>query len=219
MGDRDNRNSNRFEIAKLVLDKLVLALIIAGAGFFFNFLLQQEKTQGDYQKQIFDRRIQAYVTILEEAKQARDELAILYGARGDSTETLGELGRKVELGELSSRWSDFQSGFKHSGGRGAVSYAPVLESLANIERVARENDLYISQHIRDRVHEFLDIVISDLSASLEKLVGTPGQSFYFETDSEVESFRQSAWKRAEEAYQLLREEIRNSLHIEGIPLG
>jgi len=117
----NNKTDTRTKVLLLLLDKLVLALIIASAGFFFNFLLQQEKTHSDYQKQIFDRRVQAYVTILEEAKRTRDQLAILYGVDEDGSEALGELGHKMQLEGLSWKARTLETGFGHSSRGGGVT--------------------------------------------------------------------------------------------------
>jgi hypothetical protein len=219
----DQMESTRTKIALLVLDKLVLALIIAGAGFFFNFLLQQEKTRGDYQKQLFERRVQAYITILEQAKQARDLLAILYRAQGQ--EELGELWRREHLQVLlwrAQRLHSDQGGFGESSTW--VRYEEVLEPLIEIERVTREADLYISDYVKVRVGEFLEVVIRDLAQGIQNVgqrkesAKSPDKPSSEEAGPE-EVFDRSAWKRAEEAYRYLRDELRHRLRFEGIPIG
>jgi hypothetical protein len=210
------KESIRTRILVILLEKLVLVFIIAAAGFGFNYLLQQEKTRGEYQKQIFDRRVQSYVSLLEEAKRARDQLAVLYGAYGENQNALGELSRKDQLETLSaevyslhpaggtmSRWDD-------------APFLPVLESLSKIEQITRENDLYISQDVKDEVGNFLDVLISDLDPSLKKakaqMQETGSSLLFLDPDP-------AAWKRAEEAYLKLLQVIKSKLQIEGIPLG
>jgi len=217
----------RTKVALLLLDKLVLALLITGAGFFFNFLLQQEKTRGDYQKQIFDRRVQAYVAILEEAKRARGQLAILYEVQSESYTDLGVWGQKTQLEELLQRSKVLDSGIAHASRRGTFrSHTAAIESLALLEQAVRDNDLYISQRVRQRVVEFLDVAVSDLTLSIDQdqainngQVAGSDQTGPPNNSGIDKSFQESAWQRAEEAYQLLLEEIRASLQIEGIPLG
>lgn len=219
----DSKEDIRTKVALILLEKLVLALIIAGAGLFFNILLQQEKTRGDYQKQIFDRRVQTYVMILEEAKRARDGLALLYGTQGDDYSTLGELGRREKLDDLLQRSSWLDTGFGRSS-RGVYSHTPVIETLVHLEQVTRDNDLYISQRVKECVDNFLDVAMSDLTTSLdnavrEKQAAQSGETTPPEIRDANKAFEQTAWQRAEEAYKSLLEEIRNSLRVEGIPLG
>jgi hypothetical protein len=223
-GNGNGGGNTRTKVILMLLDKLILALIVAGAGYYFNSLLQQENTRGIYQKQLFDKRVQAYIDILEESKRARDQLSSFYFARGGGDQALGELGRKVQLEDMLSESQELYSDTVRSGRRRPIGYEQVLESLINVESIARENDLYISQEVKDRVDDFLDIVVSDLSKSLEmarleEMAIESGQTPSSGTNTEEEAFKQSAWKKAEEAYQLLREEIRKSLRIEGILLG
>ena len=228
MGSEPGKEDTRTKVALLLLDKLFLALLLAGAGFFFNFLLQQEKTRGDYQKQIYDRRVQAYVTILEEAKHARDQLAFLYGVQSQNSANLGELSREFQFEGLLQRsesLDSLQAGFTPSSHRnGYKSHSPVIQTLTHIEQVALDNDLYISQRVRERLNEFLDVTRSDLVTSLdiaERDIEAKDSNQTASEGSNVpdDSFRQSAWQRAEQAYQLLLGELRESLRIEGIPLG
>jgi hypothetical protein len=60
----ETKESMRTKIFLMLLEKLVLALVIAIAAFGFNYVLQMQKTRGEYQKQIFDRRVQTYVSLL-----------------------------------------------------------------------------------------------------------------------------------------------------------
>ena len=222
----NGKESLRTRVALILLEKFVLALIIAGAGFFLDFLLQEEKTRGDYQKQIFDQRVKTYIVILEEAKKARDGLALLYRAQGDDYSALGELGRREELDDLlqRSRWVDSGFGQSTRSQRGAHSHTPVIETLARLEQATRDNDLYISQHVKKCVDDFLGVVVSDLVTSLDNATSIKQSAFPMDAiPQEVvdanQAFRQAAWQRAEKAYQLLLEEVRNSLRVEGIPLG
>ena len=211
----ETKESIRTKIFLMLLEKLVLAFLIAAAAFGFNYVLQMQKTQGEYQKQIFDRRVQTYVSLLEEAKVARDRLAILYGAGEENQDSLGDLSRRAQIETLSEDLHSIYSGFGRSS-TDSPPYSPVLESLSKIEQITRENDLYISQDVKEEAGLFLDIVISDLNSSLKKAKARMEENGWTRL---VRESNPAAWKRADEAYLNLLQVIRSKLQIEGIPLG
>lgn len=219
----DSKDSLSTKMALLIFDKLALGLLLAIAGFIFNYTLQNEKIRGDSQKSIFEQRISSYLEILQHAKESRDYLARLYlgGAR------VGEIGRREQLERLAHRVNEISSGRVGPGRRsgGSIhsgSFDMAFDSLFGIEKVMRENEIYISDDVRASVGTYLDTVVGDLEKRIKYLEEENKKPANYADGQRYESRRNidmAAWGRAEAGYQRLRDVIYQKLAVERLPIG
>jgi hypothetical protein len=195
---------------------LVLALIVAVAGFMFNSILQHQKTSSDYQKTIFDRRVDAYVAVLEQARAAQLELAVFYG--GDS------IGWQKKFDNARRRAEALGPNPIGLGGEsGWSTYDDVIKPLESMERIRREKSLYFSKPVDESVDRFLSTVWADIELDLSNSeqsekdrVKKNGQSQ--QEQERMNEFRRAVWERARASYDELDETIRERLRVKLSPV-
>ncbi len=209
MTNGSQSESVKTRVLLLVLDKLVLAGALALVGFLFSWHLQGRELRADYQKKLFDSRVEAYKTLLEAAKGARDEFALLYvsGSEEENPDVIWAKrlqkakARAMQLGRS-------PSGFGASSGW--TTYEDALATLERVELVKREHGLYISEAVERETNAFLTTLYNDVNESLRR------SEKKLPTDVE---FERAAGKRARDAYDRLRLAIMESLRLKEIILG
>jgi hypothetical protein len=197
--------SNRLRI--LLLDKLVLALVLAAATYFFSAQLEGTKSAIDYQRTLFDARRDTYVSVLTMARAARDLAAEFHGG-ADSTVTKAtkELAWRRRLKELSTRRNGM-------GGGGSTDFGDegtVLIALDSLERARQRGSLYISAQVDSAIDQFMGQLWEDIDYYHQhgagRSVNWPG-------------FERAATQRAYDSFATLLDRIRRSLRVEDIILG
>lgn len=218
MSNKNNAKDMKRKIVLLVIDKLVLALILVAAGFMFNSILQRDKLKVDYQKQIFNTRVDAYLSVLKQAKRATDLLAVLYEDQGLINARIEGLKRRHQLNQIRRRANKLSSD-GWSAGAGWVFYEEVIEPLEEINQIIQDKGLYFSGFIKQRVNDYLDTVIADINLSLQWRERSKEEEVQKQPSLREKKFNKEAWKRAQIKYQELSNAIKESLRIEGIILG
>jgi hypothetical protein len=207
----------RTKLLLLFLDKLFLGVVVAILAYLFNVNLQQQEKVLDYQKTLFDRRVGAYLDVLQKAGTATDELASHWGDREKP-------GWSARLSMLADRWTRFVdrgSRFSSSGfGASFPEAVPFL--LKNIEAVEvawTSNSVYFSKPVSDAVNGFLDTVSKDLDAEVTLYEGLKETKDAGKPEPAAKFDDQHAWERAKQAYQRLNDLIRDRLKLDGIIVG
>ncbi len=72
MDEAPKETSYNYQLKLLLIDKLALTLVLAVAGYVFSLLLQHNQMKMDYQRILFESRRNSYISLLSEAKKARD---------------------------------------------------------------------------------------------------------------------------------------------------
>lgn len=210
MEDPNTTGTLKEKLVLLLSDKFLLALVVAAAGYWFSLLLQSHQGRLDYQRVLFENRRNAYLSILTQAKQARDTVVAGYGKLEEAVSTSS---REVVWTRRLSQLRGLARRLSHGGGGAEVSWSTTEDALAaleQVERVRQENALYVSEDVDLALDEFLKSLSSDIEF---ELTHSAAKSY------DWPSFRKKAVTRAVEAYESLRRAIRKSLRIEEMILG
>ena len=147
MSSGEESEGIRTKVLLLIADKLLLAGLAIGVAYFLNVNLQEQGKVFDYQKSLFDHRMDAYLEVLQKARIAKDELALW-----DSREESGWMAR---LSTLEDRWEKL-SGTSSFGSSGDLTTLDqVIPALKDIEDAWRSKSVYFSKPVSDAVGEFL----------------------------------------------------------------
>src|SRR5262245_25059138 len=136
------------KLALLLIDKALLAVVLTFIAYWLNASLQREGKGIDYQKTIFDRRVDAYLDVLQKAQRVSDELVLYWGSQG-------ETGWSVRFSDLEERWLELSG--RSSGGISAdlSTLNEVLPELKDLESSWRSQSIYFSAPVSAAVDEFL----------------------------------------------------------------
>ena len=213
--------SFRSKLVLLLIDKAILGILVVLVGYWLNASLQREGAGVDYQKAIFDRRVEAYLDILQKAEVATDRLRFYWTLKNEG-------GRSAQLADLERRFEELirqrTPGNSFSGG-GSGGYTDlgdlgkVLSALREVEVSWRSKNIYFSRPVSDMVNRYIQTVYDDLNRSLAREEGLKSQGVRVGTQSTQFSDDASAWSRAQEAFDKLNTEIRTRLKLDGIILG
>ena len=194
----------------VVLDKLVLAVAIVLVSYWFTQALQKQQMITEYQKSLFEKRLNAYEDLLKSAKAARDECAGFYFSKERSEEEAW----RSRFAFIEQRAFDLQHGPSGGGGGGgdigSESYKSVAKALQKVEDARRANGLYMSESVNHKVDEFLNTVLSALDTTLQR--AEKKQPY----DPALEH---AAMYKSNQAYEDLRSAIMESLRLKEIILG
>ena len=210
----------------IFFDKCLLALALAIVAFFFNSELQREKARFDYQKAIFDKRVEGSLKLLEKVGTAHGELQFFYFGNISSPDAIGgALLWRNRLNDIRHRARELE-GTTGGFGEGSTWTTPsaVVEAIEAVENARREYDFYLSSEINVAVDRFLHVMLSDLSEEMriigsEKAVRNNSSSRQKTRNQAERALSEDAWKRAQQACNDLRKLIRERLRLDGVVLG
>lgn len=197
--------SFREKLYLLILDKLALGLIIALASGAFSWQLQRQDRAMDYQEALFTKRQEAYQALLVAARDARDEVSVLYTA-GQTDRAMGSFAWNLRLDKLQQKAGQLVGrGVGHSS---YTFHSDAIAKLQTLDQVRRDNELYISRGVESAVNEFLataaDDMEHDLDIKLKRLDSQPPDQ---------------PTQRIIAAYDRLVSVIRKSLRVDELILG
>ncbi len=138
-----------------VLDKLILAALIAAFGFWLDGKLQNKAAVAEYQKSIYEKRESSYIAILDGVKEVDSMLTIHFT---HETHNKDQIARKiVEL--INEYRSDV-----HGMGAGANLLHPihVLEALKKLDSIVSKNNIYLPQEVILAIQEYEIAVIDSM---------------------------------------------------------
>jgi hypothetical protein len=215
--DTPESSTPRQKLLLLVLDKLVLALILAVAGYLLSLQLKRDEKTIEYQRSLFDNRRDAYVTLLAVAGRVRDVTLLYYASRDTTVITSSrELAWRVRLGDLSDKHSSVMQKLNPAAGSGfgiassdEWDFSNVAMLLDTLETVRRDEALYISMGIDAQIDSFMTAVTSDLSSYFSVL----------ERRASTDKARADGSRDVAAAFERLRDAVRASLRVEDIILG
>lgn len=202
----------RSKVTLLLIDKLLLAALLVFLAHWLSASLQREGKEVEYQKTIFDRRVEAYLDVLQRAERVTAELA-LYWVSQES------IGWPARLSEMGDRWQRLSN--RSSSGGGSSSFSnldDLLPVLRDLESSWRSKSIYFSAEVSAAVDEFLRTVYADLDHELTEFeqrrrTGATAR------DEDRAAFKKAAWIRARQASEKLVMEIKSKLKLSGIILG
>ncbi len=204
MTDASKSVTFRQQVGLLLLDKLGLALALALGGFVLNLSLQRDEKRIEYQKELFETRREAYVTILGAAERARDEVLALFSSPTSPARAFAWR-RRFERMEYRL--------FKLAGSNGPAGawgdYRAAVESLQHLERLCAANSLYLSRSADARINEFLDVLARVVEEELALATNDSQMSPQAEEQSAI---------RVAQAYEALLHTIREALRIDDMVL-
>ena len=201
----------RSKLGLLLIDKALLALLLIVVAYWFNASLQREGKEIDYQKTIYDRRVEAYLDVLQKAERVKDELASYWVSQNT-------MGSSARLSDLENRWQRLSN---RSGGFGGDSswsdLSDVFPALRDLEASWRSRSIYFLPPTSTAVDEFLSTVYADLDRELGEFEHPKKAEESARGDAQA-AFQKAAWLRAEQSFQKLRNEIQTRLKLNGIIL-
>ena len=109
--NREGDVSWKEKVWLLVIDKLVLRAIAATLVYFFTAQQRHSQMAMEYQRTLFDSRRGSYVTLLPNAKEARDTASLFFGSHlypVPSTLADKDYSWRLRLAELRQRLNSFQ---------------------------------------------------------------------------------------------------------------
>jgi hypothetical protein len=194
----------------LLLEKGVLAAVLAFAGYYFSDQLKQRELVSKYQEGLFDKRLQAYSSLLSAAEHARNVAVHFYSTDLDSTaKNDPDQSWQSIIGELSRKSSSVPGG----GGGGSITWATTddfLSALRPVVDARRLGSLYLSDGVAAATDSFLVVLTKDLRDDLSRRGARVGRSGWVDHE---------AGRRANDAYLMLRARVRAALRIEEMILG
>jgi hypothetical protein len=199
----------RSKLGLLLIDKAFLGVLLILVAYWFNANLQQQGKGIDYQKTIFDRRVEAYLDVLQKSQRVTDELALYWGSSKST-------GPSAQLSDLEKRWHVLSN----RSGAGSSSWSDlsdVFPALRDLESSWRSRSIYFSPPASAAVDEFLRTVYADLDQELGQFEHPRKAEESGRREAETE-FQKAAWLRAEQSFQKLRNEIQTRLKLNGIIL-
>ena len=202
------------QVRLLLLDKLLLALVLAVAGYLLNSQLQHTRTTTEYQRLLFDSRRAAYDQLLISARQARDLAAELYQPTDTvmtdvSEELIWKTRRRSALAQRAMVEDPARS-----PGSPDFPQGPLFATLDSLEQRRKDAALYISSPVDSAVDRFMETLWVDL-AQLRHVTVMYGGGIGVQRPV----VPRGATDRAFAAFAELRAAIRRSLRIDEIILG
>lgn len=192
----------KHKIKEIILDRLILGLVLAIVGFVFNIFLQNHLSRRDYQKIIFETRIESYEKIISQSKLIRDHIAMFL--------LLGDIPKDIKIIGSEIKWRmeliDLRKYVVTGDKRSIVDYKKELDiitkGLEDLQEIRENSSLYISKDIDIMIDNFLNVVLEAIKESVPEKI-----------------YNDEAWSNVKEAYDSLHQELRKKLGIEEIILG
>jgi hypothetical protein len=211
MSNKETPESMREKVALLLLDKLVLAFVLAAVAYFFSLQLQNHQLIGQYQGSLFEKRLKSYKDLLKSAQSVRDEVLAFYSVDDRDIKNPSEdISARIRLGKARSRVSQIMHPTDSFGDIPWKTYEDILKVLEEMENTRKENSLYLSDTVNKAVDQFLSILWNDFEEDLQRSEKkTPDDP----------DFRNAAGLRIHDAYESLRKAILESLRVKEIVLG
>lgn len=200
------------KLVLIVIDKFILALFFVVVGYLFSIEQDRRSKTIEYQSKLFERRQEAYISLLAAALSAQDECGYVYG----KYETESNVSLRVDLDSLSEMWRELvrRNNPNGMGSGGSASRSgtsiDVVAALKKVDSVRFKNVLYISESINAEVDTFIISVSRDVRYEMNA---------HLRDESLTKDWDKHASQRASRAFHRLFLAIRKSLDVDEMILG
>ncbi|PYJ29025.1 MAG: hypothetical protein DMF24_03820 [Verrucomicrobia bacterium] len=202
------QESFRDKLKLLLVDKAILGAIAGTIAFGFAWYLHRDQLQVDYQKQMFEKRVEAYETIIAHAKILSDELlAFVAWSDSDVGVSAHEILWRKRLSALRESLEPRGGGSGGDMGTFPPTSGSVLKDFEALEAQRNTNALRFSKMIDAEIEAFMKSLWKEF---------TEAQKFTRPSEDPDEQPRRA---RIRAAYDRLRDRIDKSLAVDKIILG
>jgi hypothetical protein len=207
------------------VEKIAIPLLLGfGAALFGSIFagnLQRQTINADYQKEFFQKRVQAYTDILAKAQSANDAIAEAYCA---------DLGWRTDLKAMENASVELSTGGRDGvvGSRPLNPYGDVALALKEVEGIKRTRNIYFSAVVNQAAERYLTVVWKDINSSFKqhtkilssnRTANTGPHSINVDICLNSGQSNVDSNERARNAYNQLDAVIREVLKTDGIVLG
>jgi len=133
-----------------VVDKLVIGIIIAGLGYWFNTQLNIQNIRGDYQKKIYTERLDGYVQIIKDLKSIQIDINTWYTGSPYYKNIVKEEAERINMkrsGTASSTW---------------IQIEEILPSLRKIQETKDKYELFFPSEVNNKINDYVSSVVKTI---------------------------------------------------------
>jgi hypothetical protein len=211
----------------LVLDKVLLAGVIAAFGVAVAFYADIVKTPWSFQDELFEKRFNAYAEIAQRADTLLLDLASYYDNLGSDTvskpwrETFSLVDEKYHQ-LLAQRAGFGSSHIPTSGGAFKLPTTSLVENIRALQHTWEKHIFLIPTPLRDRFDNYFKTILADLNVDLDAKISVKQSDPVQYSDDEPVSLLEKdesrqRWLRAYRVHNELLAELRATIGLDLSP--